>query len=52
MSDVSGFHVKDVMDIDLDELIQKYNRTVRAAGLLRYMLEADHGLTEEPEQKT
>ena len=52
MSDVSGFHVKDVMDMDLDELIQKYNRTVRAAGLLRYMLEADHGLTEEPEQKT
>jgi hypothetical protein len=40
------------MDMDLDELIQKYNRTVRAAGLLRYMLEADHGLTEEPEQKT
>ena len=52
MSDVSGFHVKDVMDMDLDELIQKYNRTVRAAGLLRYMLEADDGLTEEPEQKT
>ena len=52
MSDVSGFHVKDVMDMDLDELIQKYNRTVRAAGLLRYMLEADHGPTEEPEQKT
>ena len=52
MSDVSSFHVKDVMDMDLDELIQKYNRTVRAAGLLRYMLEADHGLTEEPEQKT
>ena len=35
MLDVSGFHVKDVMDMDLDELIQKYNRTVRAAGLLR-----------------
>ena len=52
MSDVSGFHVKDVMDMDLDELIQKYNRIVRAAGLLRYMLEADHRLTEEPEQKT
>ena len=31
--------------MDLDELIQKYNRTVRAPGLLRYMLEADHGLT-------
>ena len=43
-SDDSGFHVKDVMDIDLNELIQKYNRTVRAAGLLRYMLEADLGL--------
>ena len=52
MSDVSGFHVKDVMDMDLNELIQKYNRTVRAAGLFRYMLEANHGLTEEPEQKT
>ena len=52
MSDVSGFHVKDVMDMDLDELIQKYNRTVRAARVLRYMLEADHGLLEEPEQKT
>ena len=52
MSDVSGFHVKDVMDMDPDELLQKYKRTVRAAGLLRYMLEADHGLTEEPEQKT
>ena len=51
MSDVSGFHVKDVMDMDQDELIQKYNRTLRAAGLLRYMLEADDGLTEEPEQK-
>ena len=38
--------------MDLDELVQKYNRNVRAAGLLRYMLEADHGLTEEPEQKT
>ena len=25
MSDVSGFHDKDVMDMDLDELIQKYN---------------------------
>ena len=52
MSDVSGFHVKEVMDMDLDELLQKYNRTVRAAGLLRYMLEVDHGVTEEPEQKT
>ena len=52
MSNVSDFHVKDVMDMDLDELIQKYNRTVFAAGLLRYMLEADHGVTEEPEQKT
>ena len=52
MSHVSGFHVKDAMDMDLDKLIQKYNRTVRAAGRLRYMLEADHGLTEEPEQKT
>ena len=27
--------------MDLDELIQKYNRTVRAAGLLRYMFEAE-----------
>ena len=52
MLDVSGFHIKDVMDMDLDELIQKYNRTVRAAELLRYMLEADHGLKEELEQKT
>ena len=52
MSDLSCFHVKDVMDMDLHELIQKYYRTVRAAGLLRYMLEADHGLSEEPEQKT
>ena len=52
ISDVSGFHVKDVIDMDLDELIQKYNRTVRAARLLGYMLEADHGLTKEPEQKT
>ena len=52
MSDFSAFHVKDVMDMDLDEVIQKYNRTVRVAGLLRYMLEADHGLTEEAEQKT
>ena len=51
MTDVSRFHVKDVMDMDLDELVQIYNRTVRAAGLLRYMLEADHGLTEEPEQQ-
>ena len=52
MSDVSGFHVKDVMDMDVDELIQKYNRTMRAAGQLRYVLEADHGVAEEPEQKT
>ena len=52
MSDVSGFHIKDVIDMDRDELIQKYNRTVRAAGLLSHMLEADHGLTEEPERKT
>ena len=52
MSDVLNFRAKNVMDMDLDELIQKYNRTVWAAGLLRYMLEADHGLTEEPEQKT
>ena len=49
MSDVSGFRVKDVMDMDPDKLIHKYNRTVRAAGLLRYMLGADHKLTEEPE---
>ena len=52
MSDASRSHVKDVVDMDLDELIQKYNRTVRAAGLLRYMLEADHRVIEEPEQKT
>ena len=38
--------------MDLDELIHKNYRTVRAAGLLRYMLEADHGVTEEPEDKT
>ena len=52
MSDILAFHVKDVMDMDLDELIQKYNRTVRAAGLLRYMLEANHGVTKKPEHKT
>ena len=49
MSDDSSFQVKDVMDMDLDELIQKYNRTVPAARLLRYMLEAGHGVTEKPE---
>ena len=38
--------------MDLDELIKKYKRTVRAARLLRYMLEADHRLTEDPEHKT
>ena len=37
--------------MNLDDLIHKYNRNVRAAGLLRYMLESDHGLTEHPEQK-
>ena len=52
MSDVSSFHVKDVMNMDQDQMIWKYHRTVRTAGLLRYMLKADHGLTEEPEQKT
>ena len=52
MSDVSGFHVKDVMDMDVDKLIQKYNHTLHAARLLRYMLEADHGITQEPEHKT
>ena len=51
-SDVSAFHVKDVIDMDIDELMQKYNHTLRAAGLLSYMLEADHGVIEEPEQKT
>ena len=38
--------------MDLDELIQKYNRTVWAVGLFRYMLEADLLVTEEPEQMT
>ena len=38
--------------MDLDELIQKYNQTVRSAGLLSYMLEAGHGVIAEPEQKT
>ena len=52
MSDVLAFRMKDVIDMDLDGLIQKYNRTLRAAGLLRYMLEADHGVTVEPEHKT
>ena len=51
-SGVSSVHVKHVMHMDLDELIQKYNRTVQAAGLLRYRLEADHGVKEEPVQKT
>ena len=31
MSGVSGSHVKDVTDMDLDEFIQQYSRTVRAA---------------------
>ena len=52
MWDVSVFYIKDFMDMDLGELIHKYNRTVRATELLRYMLEADHRLIEELEQKT
>ena len=52
MSDISGLHVKDVMDMDLDELIKKYNRTVLGARVLKYMPEVEHGVTEEPEQKT
>ena len=52
MSQVLGFDVKDVMDMDLDYLIQRYNCTVHAAGLLRYMPEANHGLTEEAGRKT
>ena len=51
ISDISTFHVKDVMDMDRDELMQKYNRTLRAVGLLRYMLQANQRVTEEPEQK-
>ena len=51
MSDVSGLHIKDVMNMDLDELIKKYDVTVRA-GVLRYVPEVEHGVAEEPEQKT
>ena len=51
ISDVLVCHVKDVMDMDLDELIQKYNRTLRVVGLLRCMLETHHGVTKEREQK-
>ena len=35
MLDVAGFQVKDVMEMDLEELIQKYSHTVHATGPLR-----------------
>ena len=38
--------------MDLQELIHKYYRTLRAARLLRYMLQAEHRVTEEREQQT
>ena len=40
---VSAFQVKDLMDMDLHELIHKYNRTLRVLGLLRYLLEPTTG---------
>ena len=51
ISDVSAFHVKDVMAVDVDKLIHKYNRTLRAAGPVSYLLETDHGGKEETEHK-
>ena len=43
-----ALHANDVMHMDLTEFIRKCTLTVRAPGRMRFLLELDHKVTDEP----